>query len=176
MMDQLLSLLKVFGGLSLLAVGGGNALIPDMQRVVVDHYHWVTAREFLDLFAITRATPGPGSTIVLLISQKVAGLPGALVGAIGMFAPSSLLVYIASRVWHRTRDSKLVKIIERALGPIAIGLIFASAIVLIETTEHSALPWATTLIATLILTFTDLNPLIILAGGAAVSAVAAFLV
>ncbi|OYV51891.1 MAG: chromate transporter, partial [Burkholderiales bacterium 21-58-4] len=74
MTDQLLPLLKVFGGLSLLAVGGGNALIPDMQRVVVDHYHWVTAREFLDLFTITRATPGPGSTIVLLISQKVAGL------------------------------------------------------------------------------------------------------
>ncbi|HQT63514.1 MAG: hypothetical protein B7Z75_07325 [Acidocella sp. 20-57-95] len=176
MTDQLLPLLKVFGGLSLLAVGGGNALIPDMQRVVVDHYHWVTAREFLDLFTITRATPGPGSTIVLLISQKVAGLPGALAGGLGMFVPSSLLVYVACRAWHHTQNSKVVKIIERALGPIAIGLIFASAMVLIETTEHAILPWAITAIATLILTFTELNPLIILAGGAAVSAVAGFLI
>ncbi|MDR3520721.1 MAG: chromate transporter [Acidocella sp.] len=166
MTGQLLSLLQVFGSLSLLAVGGGNALIPDMQRVVVEQYHWLSAREFLDLFAITRATPGPGSTIVLLIGQKVAGLPGAFAGALAMFVPSSLLVYICSRVWHRSRQSKTIKMIERALGPIAIGLIFASAMVLIETTEHHVLPWVITSVATLVLTLTEINPLFILAAGA----------
>jgi chromate transporter len=162
MMHQLLALVQVFASLSLLAVGGGNALIPDMQRVVVDQNHWLSARAFLDLFAITRATPGPGSTIV-------AGLPGAFIGGLAMFLPSSLLVFILSRVWHRTRQSKLVKIIEHALGPIAIGLVFASAMVLIETTEHHFLAWSITLIATVVLTLTELNPLIILAAGASVA-------
>ncbi len=169
MILQLTALIKVFGGLSLLAIGGGNALIPDMQRVVVDQYHWLTAREFLDLFAITRATPGPGSTIVLLIGQKVAGLPGAFIGALAMFVPSSLLVFILSCLWHRTRHSKSIKVIENTLGPIAIGLIFASAMVLIEATEHHFLAWAITLFATVVLAITEMNPMIILAAGAGIS-------
>jgi chromate transporter len=166
-------LAEAFGGLSLLAVGGGNAIIPDMQRIVVDQYHWVTARQFLDLFAITRATPGPGSTIVLLIGQKVAGLPGALVGGIAMYAPSSLLVFLCARIWHHTQKSRAVIILERALGPIAIGLIFASAIVLVQSTEHTILAWCTTAAAVALLTMTDLNPLLILGGGAAIAALAA---
>ena len=174
MIHRLMTLAQVFGSLSLLAVGGGNALIPDMQRVVVDQNHWLTAREFLDLFAITRATPGPGSTIVLLIGQKVAGLPGAFIGALAMFVPSSLLVFTLSRVWHRTRHSKSIKIIESALGPIAIGLVFASAMVLIETTEHHALAWAITFFATVILTITELNPLIILVAGAGITVTASY--
>jgi chromate transporter len=174
LIHQLLLLAKVFGGLSLLAFGGGNAIIPDMQRIVVDQYHWMPAREFLDLFAITRATPGPGSTIVLLIGQKVAGLQGAFVGGLAMYAPSSLLVFAGARVWHHTQDSKIVGILERALGPIAIGMIFASAVVLVRSTEHSILAWGTTAVATLLLTLTELNPLIILGMGAAVALLVAY--
>lgn len=174
MIHPLLALTKVFGGLSLLAVGGGNAIIPDMQRIVVDQHHWLTAREFLDLFAITRATPGPGSTIVLLIGQKVAGLAGAFAGGIAMYGPSSLLVFVCSRIWHHTQGSKTVALLERGLAPIAIGLIFASAVVLIKTTEHHLLAWGMTIAATLLLTLTELNPLLILGAGAGVAALAAY--
>jgi chromate transporter len=175
MMEHLLQLTKVFSSLSLLAVGGGNAIIPDMQRIVVAQYRWLTAREFLDLFAITRATPGPGSTIVLLIGQKVAGLPGALVGGAAMYAPSSLLVFACARIWRHTQHSRAVMVLERALGPIAIGLIFSSAIVLIQTTEHNLLGWGITLAAAVLLTVTELNPLIILGAGACVTALFAYL-
>jgi chromate transporter len=175
MIHQLLPLLKVFSALSLLAVGGGNAIIPDMQRIVVDQYHWLSAREFLDLFAITRATPGPGSTIVLLIGQKLAGLPGALAAGLAMYLPSSLLVFICARIWRHTQHSRTVVVLERALGPIAIGLIFASAVVLIETTEHDALVWGITLVAAVLLVMTELNPLIILAAGAGVTELTAYI-
>lgn len=174
MIHQLLLLAKVFGGLSLLAFGGGNAIIPDMQRIVVDQYHWLTAREFLDLFAITRATPGPGSTIVLLIGQKLAGLPGAFVSGLAMYIPSSLLVFICARIWRQTQGSKVITILERALGPIAIGLIFASAVVLVQSTEHTILAWGATAASTLLLTMTELNPLIVLGMGAGVAALVAY--
>ncbi len=175
MIHNVALLAKVFGALSLLAFGGGNAIIPAMERIVVNQYHWMPAREFLDLFAITRATPGPGSTIVLLIGQKVAGLPGAFASAIAMFAPSSILVLVCARIWHHTKDLKAVGLLERALAPIAIGLIFASAVVLIQSTEHHVLAWGTTAGATLLLTATELNPMIILAAGACVTGVAAYI-
>ncbi len=166
MTHDILDLIKAFSLLSVLAVGGGNAIIPDMQRIVVDQYHWMPAREFLDLFAITRATPGPGSTIVLLIGQKVAGLPGAFFGGLAMYLPSSLLVFAASRLWHHTQGSKAVAVLERALAPIAIGLIFSSGIVLVQSTEHSWLAFGTTAVAVGLLTLTEINPLIVLAAGA----------
>ena len=60
MIATLIQLALLFGGFSLLAFGGGTAVIPDMQRVTVNTYHWVTAPEFLAFFAISRAAPGPG--------------------------------------------------------------------------------------------------------------------
>ena len=56
-----------------------------MQRAAVDVHHWLTGPEFLAFFAISRAAPGPGSLIVVLIGQKAAGLAGALVAFLGMF-------------------------------------------------------------------------------------------
>lgn len=166
MIATLVALAAVFAELSLLAIGGGNAIIPAMQRVVVTVHHWVSAREFLDLFGITRATPGPGSTIVLLIGQKVAGLPGALVAGVAMYTPSCLLTFCLARVWRNARGSPWVRVIERALAPIAVGLIFASVIILIRTTEHGPAMMVITVLATITLTLSDINPLVVLAAGA----------
>lgn len=157
----------LFLGLSLLAVGGGNAVIPDMQHAAVDLHHWMTGRDFLDLFAISRLAPGPGSLIVVLIGQKAAGLAGAAVAALAMFAPACLLVHGATRLWHRHRDAPWRVTAEHGLAPVAIGLIFASAIALVRGTETGLAPVAMTIGAALVLTLTELHPLLILAAGGA---------
>jgi chromate transport protein ChrA len=73
MIATLLQIAAMFSLLSLLAFGGGAAVLPDMQRQAVQLHHWITSREFLDMFALSRAVP-PGSMIVVLIGQKAAGL------------------------------------------------------------------------------------------------------
>jgi chromate transporter len=168
-MHVLLRLWLLFAGLSLLAVGGGNGVIPDMQRAAVDRFHWMTAPAFLDAFAISRAAPGPGSMIVLLIGQKAAGLPGALVAGLGMYLPSCLLVFAAARVWRRYEHAAWREIAERALAPIAIGLVFASGLALMRGTESTLTSWAITGCATLLLAATRLNPLIVLLAGSVVA-------
>lgn len=167
----LLQLALLFGGLSLLAFGGGTGVIPDMQRATVETYHWLTAPEFLAFFAISRAAPGPGSLLVVLIGQKVAGLPGAAVAGLAMFGPSCLLAYLCARLWHRAVGAWRGHV-ERALAPIAIGLTFAAGIALIRGTEHGWTAYAVTAAATLALSFTELHPLFALAGGALVLVVA----
>lgn len=167
MIAVLVRLALLFGGLSLLAFGGGTAVLPDMQRAAVDTYHWMTAPEFLAFFAISRAAPGPGSLIAVLIGQKAAGLLGATVAGLAMFGPSCVLAYAASHVWHRTAGSAWRQHIERALAPMAIGLTFASAIVLMRGTEHDWRAYAVTAVATLVLSLTEVNPLFVLAAGAA---------
>ncbi len=58
-MTPLLPLATVFATLSLLAFGGGNAVLPEMQRAIVVHHHWLTAPEFTALLASPRQPPAP---------------------------------------------------------------------------------------------------------------------
>ena len=163
----LLQLFLLFAGLSMLAFGGGAGVIPDMQRAAVDYRHWMTAREFLDMFAISRAAPGPGSLIVALIGLKVAGLAGALVSFVAMFAPSCLLVHLVARYWHRAARSEWRAVVERALAPVGVGLTFASGLALMRETEHGWLPWGLTLVSMALFSLTEIQPLLLLVAGAA---------
>ncbi len=70
----------MFAQLSLLAFGGGNSILPEMQRQVVQVHQWMTARDFAALYALAQAAPGPNMLVSALIGQRVAGIPGALVG------------------------------------------------------------------------------------------------
>ncbi len=171
MIATLWQLAALFSVLSLLAFGGGAAVLPDMQRAAVDVHHWATAGEFLDMFAISRAVP-PGSLIVVLVGQKAAGIAGGLVALVAMFGPSSLLTYVATRIWHRAGGGAWRELVERALAPVAVGLTIASALALASSTEHSWPSYAVTAATTLLLAFTELHPLIVLAAGAAALTVA----
>ena len=162
----LLQLLVLFGSLSLVAVGGGSGVLPAMQRAAVDQHHWMSAQQFLDAFSLSRAAPGPGSLIVVLVGQRAAGLAGALVAAVGMYTPSCLAVFLAARVWRRHEHAAWRPVVESALAPVAAGMIFASALVLVRGTETGWAGWATTAAATVLLGFTRINPLWVMAAAA----------
>jgi chromate transporter len=161
--------------LSLLSVGGGNGVIPDMQRASVTVNHWMTDREFLDLFAISRAGPGPGSLLVILIGQKAAGLPGALVAGVAMYLPSCLIVYGATRLWRHGGDTKWRRTVEKALAPIAVGLMFGAGFALMQSAETGWLAYSLTAAATVLLAFTRINPLLVLLGGGGAAILALYL-
>ena len=111
----LLQLLVLFASLSLVAVGGGSGVLPAMQRAAVDQHHWMSAQQFLDAFALSRAAPGPGSLIAVLVGQKAAGLTGALVAAVGMYTPSCFAVFLAARVWRRHEHAAWRPVVELSL-------------------------------------------------------------
>jgi chromate transporter len=143
MSRSVLALLLVFGPLSILSIGGGQATIPEMQHQAVVVHGWLTNGEFADLFALSRAAPGPSSLIAALIGWQVYGFWGAVAATIGIFLPSSLLMYAASAWWHRRHDSAVRRVIERGLAPIAVGLVFAGAITILRAADAGALALAT---------------------------------
>jgi chromate transporter len=101
----LLALTLVFVPLSLLSIGGGASLLAEIEHQSVTVQGGTTQREFADLFAISRAAPGPGTMLSTLIGWKVAGPAGALTATLALYLPSSLLVYGAARLWGRWRGS-----------------------------------------------------------------------
>jgi chromate transporter len=144
--SRLLSLFLVFAPLSLMSFGGGQAIIADMQHQTVDIQHWMSGREFVDIFAVSRAAPGPSTLIAALIGWHVAGLPGAVIAAIAIYLPSSLVVYAAVRWWHASKDSRWRNILQRGLTPVAVGLVFAGALAVLQAARVDALQIAATVI------------------------------
>ena len=104
MNQTLIDLAAIFTQLSLLAFGGGNTILPEMQRQVVEVHHWMTAQEFSALFALGQAAPGPNMMVVTLVGWHVAGINGMLVSMLAKFGPSSLVTIVMLQVWIIASD------------------------------------------------------------------------
>jgi chromate transporter len=155
-----------FAALSLVAIGGINAILPEIHRVVVDVEGWMTSAEFAELFALAQLAPGPNAMVVALVGWKVAGGVGALVATLAACGPSSVACYIAWQWADRLRQSKLRVVVQRALAPLAIGLIMASGYTLALGADRSPGAFALTALATGALAFTRVNPVWILLAAA----------
>lgn len=176
--DVPLTLLAVFVPFSLVSFGGGSSIIAGIQHQAVDVHHWVTAREFIDLFAISRAAPGPGSMLTPLIGWHVWGWTGALIATLAIYMPSSILCYGAALVWRRHRGKRWHTALEEGLAPVGIGLVLAGVVSILRISGGGALSWLVALgSAALLYWRPKLHPLLIfLTGGAvfiAVNALAA---
>jgi chromate transporter len=168
----LLALLFVFAPLSLVSIGGGSSVFAEMQHQAVVVHGWVTQREFTDLFAISRAAPGPGALLATLIGWQAAGWLGVLLVSLAYFLPSSILIYVAARFWSRGHGSWWHTSIEEGLAPIAAGLVLASALAILDSGGGGWVAWATALgVAGCRFWRPNLHPLIVLGLGAAVFAI-----
>jgi len=162
------ALALMFVPLSLVSIGGGPSVFAEMQHQTVVVRGWLTEREFADLFALSRAAPGPGALLVPLIGWKTAGWTGALVAALAFFLPSSLLVYGVAHVWNRWRGSVWHGAVEAGFAPIAVGLVFAGGYAILRSGSSSALAWAIAFaVAAGRIGWPGLHPLILLGAGAA---------
>lgn len=159
-----------FALLSLLSVGGISSVMPEFQRIVVERNAWVTPEQFTQLFAVSQAAPGPNILITSLIGWQVAGPVGAVVALLAMCIPAAMLAWYVSALWDRFRDAPWRAIIQKALAPVTVGLVYAGGYVL--ATPHG-LDWRSAAIAgasALVLFFSKINPLWLLAGGGVLGA------
>lgn len=163
--DPILGLLIVFVPLSLLSIGGGPSILAGIQNAV-EARHWMSEHDFVDLFAIARAAPGPGVLLATLVGWKVDGVLGAIVASLALFVPSSLLYYAIARRWNAHRGKSWHTALERGLAPVAVGLILAGSLVILRAGDAEAGAWTVAIVSTAILLWRPkLNPLWLLAAG-----------
>jgi chromate transporter len=167
--NVLLALIAVFVPFSLVSFGGGTSIIAGIQHQSVDVHHWLTNRQFIDLFAISRAAPGPGLLLSSLVGWHVWGWTGAIVATLAIFVPSSLLCYGVASVWRRYRGRRWHRALEEGLTPVGIGLVLAGAVSVLRVSGGGALAWLLALAtAALLMWKPKLHPLIVFAIGGAV--------
>ena len=157
--DILITLAVQFAIMSLLALGGANAVVPEIHRQAVELRSWMNDREFTDMFAISQAAPGPNVMLVTLIGYHVAGLAGAIVTTLAMCGPTAVLAHFLGRTWDRFKDAPWRMAVQAGLVPISVGLVGASAIVLTRAADHGLMAVVITGVTAATAYWTRVNPL-----------------
>ena len=146
--------------LSLFAIGGANAAVPEMHRLVVDVKHWLTDAQFT-AFVCHRAGHARAQRHYRH-ADRLSGRgasPAALVTTLGMVGPTCVFAYGVGRIWDRFRDAPWRKAIQSGLVPISIGLVAASGLIIARA---AAVSWAAAgiIAVTAVVSYTTrLNPL-----------------
>ncbi|ENU24966.1 hypothetical protein F993_00350 [Acinetobacter proteolyticus] len=162
----LVTLAVVFTQLSLLAFGGGNAILPEMQHQVVTVHEWMSAEQFSSLFAMAQAAPGPNMMIVPLVGWHVAGPAGLLVTSLAKFGPSSIITIYALKFWERFKANPLRARFEKALKPITVGLVLVSAWLIADASAQNLLLVIIVILTAILGMFKKIHPLWVMAAGA----------
>jgi len=149
--------------LSMMAIGGANAVIPEMHHQLVEIRGWMTSGEFVSLVALSQAAPGPNVLIVSLLGWKVAGISGALVATAAMCIPSSLTTYFFAGFWQRFQQARWRAVVQGGLVSVTIGLILASGYVLTRAADHTWVAYCVTGLTALLAIKSKIHPLWLLA-------------
>src|SRR5437588_404993 len=110
--------------------GSGLAIVPFLYGGVVNEYHWLTERQFVDAVAVAMITPGPVVITVGFIGYLIAGLSGAVVAALGTFLPCYLFTIIPAPYFRKHGKKLGIVAFVDGVTAAAIGTITGAAIVL----------------------------------------------
>ena len=179
----------LFPRVAMFSWGGGPASLALMQRETTsatwtppgetEPVPWITSDEYADAVAIGNAIPGPiAPQVSAYVGYKLAGLPGAVSAAVGTVIPTTLLMLILIVFFFGIKDSVAVKAMLKAVRPVVVGLLLWTAYDMANTVFGAKkLGWGQALAqgwdkllfvaaAFVLLTFTKVNPAIIILGTA----------
>ncbi len=147
--------------------GSGLAIVPFLYGSVVNGFHWLTERQFLDAVAVAMITPGPVVITSGFIGYLVAGPLGAIAATVAVFLPPYLLVVFGAPYYRRFAKNRQVKAFVQGVTAAAVGAIAGAAIIL---SKRAVMDLPTVLIAVvslvLLLRFKKIpEPFIILGAG-----------
>ena len=160
-MSALIHLALVFSMLSLLAVGGGTAVLPEMQTVLAQRYS-IDHTTFVHIYSIGQLAPGPNMMMVLVFGFQIAGLLGALVVLLSFFIPSSLLCLFVGRLWTRIGEGPMRRAVQNALEPISIGLMCSGVFAVAKSAIAGPVSISLAVITFTIILLTRINPVYII--------------
>lgn len=156
----LLKLFFSFLVIGSVSFGGGYAMIPLLQKEIVETQHWISLEEFTNLISISQTTPGPVAVnSATYIGFRIAGIPGSITATAGVILVPVLVVFILFWLTSRHKETAVVRGALKAIKPVLIALIVYSAYSIGKIAFTSWIPVVLAAAAFLVLIFTKLHPI-----------------
>ncbi len=148
--------------------GSGLAIVPFLYGGVVTKFQWLTERQFVDAVAVAMITPGPVVITAAFIGYLVAGLIGAVLAALAVFAPPYFIVLLGAPYYRRFAQNPQVKAFVQGVTAAAVGAIAGAAYILARRSlvDITTVIIGFTTLAILMFTKKIPEPMVILAAGA----------
>ncbi len=165
----LIELFATFFKIGSFTFGGGYAMIPLIEREVVENKKWVTSDEVIDVFAVAQSMPGAiAINSSTFIGYKIAGKRGAIIATAGVILPSLLIITVIAMFFSKVQDSPIVKAVFSGIRPAIVALILTAAIKVSKTSIVDKIGLVLAVLAVILVVVFDVQAIVVILGGAAV--------
>jgi len=142
--------------------GGGWAMVPLIQKELVDRRGWLDDSEFVDILAIAQSGPGPiAINTSVLCGNKMRGVPGAVVATLGSSLPSFLVILVIAHFFLKVKESTAVQAIFKGMRPAIFGLLISAVYQVGKKSISNARDIVFAAIGSGLLIFLDINPIFV---------------
>lgn len=156
-----------FAKVGITTFGGGYAMLPILQRDVVENNKWVSEEELIDFYAVGQSIPGLiAINVATLIGRKERGVVGGIMAALGMITPCVIIITLIAALLSGFRDNEIVKHALSGISVCVVALILTSVIKLFKGGVTCVAQLLVALAALAVSVFLDISPIYIIIGGA----------
>ena len=165
-MRELLTIFATFFRIGVFTFGGGYAMIPLVQREVIDKKGWIERENFLQLLTLAQSAPGPiALNAAVFVGYKVHGYGGAVAAVLGVVIPSFVIMLAVALFFEQMRDNKFVNAAFLGMRPAVVALIIAP----IASLSKGMGAWNLAIAAAVAMAvwYFGISPVLLIAAGAA---------
>lgn len=167
-MARLLKIFWVFFKIGMFTIGGGYAMLPIIQKEVVDRRGWMSEEAFLDAISLTNSLPGPlAVNTATFVGYRVNKMAGAVAAALGTITPSVVIILLIGMVFREIMGHPTAEHIFAAVRPAVVALILYAVIKLAKSTRlWEYFNWAVALCGFLAIVGLGLHPIVVVVSAA----------
>lgn len=175
-MKTLIDLFFTFCRIGGLTFGGGYAMLPIIQKEIVEEKKWATEEEVLDYYAVGQCTPGIiAVNTATFIGYKVHGIIGAIVATLGVVFPSLIIITIIAALLKNFANYSIVQHAFSGIRVVVIALIVSAILKLAKTSIKNSTTLIITIIAFILVAFVNLSPIYIVIAAACIGLILKFI-
>ncbi|MBA1337126.1 MAG: Chromate transport protein [Firmicutes bacterium] len=166
-MTELFKLFWVFFKIGSFTFGGGLAMLPLIEREIVDNNRWMSREEFIDIIAATQCMPGViAVNTAIYLGYHLYGIVGAVAGSLGAIIPSFVIMIVAASFFMSFKEHQMVQAVLNGIKPAVAVLIFSSAIKLGKVLEKNRYTYSVAAASLLLISFLGIHPILVIVGAA----------
>lgn len=160
-MKKLFELFLAFARVGVMTFGGGYAMIPILEREIVDGKGWASSEELMDYYAVGQCTPGViAVNTATFIGKKMAGIPGAVAATAGIIFPSLVIICLIAGIITNFAHVSAVKSAFAGIRVCVCVLIFNAVVKLWKNAVKDKAALALCLVVFLLSVFLDVTPVV----------------